>query len=270
MWAEWVTPKTIDSRIWPRTAAIAERLWSPQDVRDVDDMYRRLDVVHDRLEELGLSLTKHVDFMLRRFAGDGATEEDLAALRALADLVEPVKGYQRGQQQPGTTQFSPLTTFADCARADSEPAREFDRIVNLAVVSTDGKLPLVAKNRLQGWKKTAEALRGPMAANSPRVRALAPLLERLQTLCTIGIEAADHLAAPQATGENRRAVQFTALDAAAVPHDACEFPFIPSLRLLVAAASALDQRASMSPEAWRQHVETLAAPPAPAAKAGGH
>ena len=55
MWSEFVTPEIIDSRIWPRTAAIAERLWSPQDVRDVDSMYARLAVVSRHLEFYGLN-----------------------------------------------------------------------------------------------------------------------------------------------------------------------------------------------------------------------
>src|SRR5258707_1291759 len=53
MWAEYVSPENVDSRIWPRNAAIAERLWSPQEVRDPASMYERLDFVSARLELLG-------------------------------------------------------------------------------------------------------------------------------------------------------------------------------------------------------------------------
>ena len=35
MWSEQINPDTIDSRIWPRSMAIAERFWSPQSDRDV-------------------------------------------------------------------------------------------------------------------------------------------------------------------------------------------------------------------------------------------
>ncbi|HET8782879.1 MAG TPA: family 20 glycosylhydrolase, partial [Pyrinomonadaceae bacterium] len=86
MWAEWVTPETIDSRIWPRTAAIAERLWSPQTVNDVNDMYRRLGVISLQLEELGLMHKRNQDMMLRRLA----RHEDIGPLQTLVSVVEPV------------------------------------------------------------------------------------------------------------------------------------------------------------------------------------
>ena len=55
MWSEFTTSEIIDSRIWPRTAAIAERLWSPQDVRDVESMYTRMAAISDKLEAYGLT-----------------------------------------------------------------------------------------------------------------------------------------------------------------------------------------------------------------------
>ena len=42
MWSELATSLTIDSRIWPRTIAIAERLWSQKEINDVDNMLKRI------------------------------------------------------------------------------------------------------------------------------------------------------------------------------------------------------------------------------------
>src|SRR5260370_29501843 len=49
MWTEFVSPENVNSRIWPRTAAIAERLWSTQDVKDVNSMYERLNTLSQKL-----------------------------------------------------------------------------------------------------------------------------------------------------------------------------------------------------------------------------
>src|SRR5579862_709734 len=77
-WAEWVTPENIDSHIWPRNAAIAERLWSPQDVTDVNSMYARMHAVSLELESLGLTHNSARERMLQRMAGNA----DITGLRS--------------------------------------------------------------------------------------------------------------------------------------------------------------------------------------------
>jgi hexosaminidase len=109
MWAEYVTPETIDSRIWPRLGTVAERFWSPREVNDVNDMYRRLEVTSRRLTEVGLNHETHTDRMIRRFAG-GA---DATLFSSLLDYARP-----RGFGGRGTNQFSPLTRLIDAARPD--------------------------------------------------------------------------------------------------------------------------------------------------------
>jgi hexosaminidase len=237
MWAEWVTPETIDSRIWPRTAAIAERLWSPREVADLPEMYRRLDVVSRRLEEIGLHHEDYIDPALRRLAGDGANATELAALRAFVDLVEPVKGYQRARQQPGTTQFTPLTGLVDACRPDSASSRAFAAHV-AALIAAPGlgtAEPVLAQ--LAAWRKLAGDLQAGLAKRSPRVEAALPLLHSLEEACRIGTEAVNALAVGHAMPADWYSAQSAALVGAGQPYAAMELPILPSMKRLVAAAA---------------------------------
>ncbi len=239
MWAEWVTPETIDSRIWPRTAAIAERLWSPREVRDVSDMYRRLAVVSQRLEETGLRHQSYLDPALRRLAGDGATSADLAALRTLVDLLEPVKDYRRGGQQPAANQITPLTGLADCARPDSFGARIFaaqvDALILTKTVTTANTGAIV--EQLNAWKNVATQLMTGHVAQMPWFQASHLSLDALLVACDVGLEAARNLASGRTPPSGWSPIQLSKLDQVAEPHAAVELAIIPSLKQLVNAAA---------------------------------
>jgi hexosaminidase len=257
MWGEWVSPETIDSRIWPRTAAIAERLWSPQTVTDVDDMYRRLAVISRQLEELGLTHKKNFGMLLRRLAGS----DDIGALATLASLLEPVKEYRRDQLRPATM-LTPLTGLVDVARPDSDAARRSVMMVD-SLLSDAPRFQLYRENirtSLTEWRDAGLALE-PQMDRSPALHEAQPLAKDLSELGNIGLEALAYLSAGTTPTQEWRDAKLARLDEAAKPKAALEFVHVASVKQLVIAAFELPQLKSMEPLEWKKRVTTLASPP---------
>ena len=57
MWGETADPSDVLATVWPNLAAIAERLWSARDVRDVDAARPRLERFRCLLMERGIPVT---------------------------------------------------------------------------------------------------------------------------------------------------------------------------------------------------------------------
>src|SRR5690606_2021516 len=123
MWSELATSLTIDSRIWPRTIAIAERLWSQKEVNDVDNMLKRIKPISYSLEELGITHIKNRDVILRNISNN----QDIDALLTLQKIAEPLKMYTRNKGGTEYKTYSPFTLFADACTADAEDALVFNK-----------------------------------------------------------------------------------------------------------------------------------------------
>ena len=190
-WAEWVTPENIDSHIWPRNAAIAERLWSPQEVIDANSMYARMHAVSLELESLGLTHNSAREQMLHRMAGSA----DVTALRVLADVVEPVKDYNRWSDEKGPIDFhAPLNHMIDAAYPESDTARQFADSVQRFVQS--GYKDQAAEAQIRTWLtlwRYNDAKLQPLLAQSSLLEEDVAISQNLAMLAASGLQALGYL-----------------------------------------------------------------------------
>lgn len=230
MWTDIVSYENMDNRIWPRTAAIAERLWSPQQMQDVDSMYERLAIISQKLDYYGLRHRLITDEMLERMSG----EPDPEPLKVLAAVVQPPRLYQR-QELRTFTDFTPLNRLDDAVPPESETAREFNSIAKR--ISSGKASPeewRQAREWLVLWRDNDAKLQ-PLLKRSFLIQDLAPVSRNLFKVAEIGLQALDDLQNNHTVSADARQRNIELLQLSAKPQAVLLLMVAPSVELLVQA-----------------------------------
>lgn len=179
MWGELVTPLTIDSRIWPRTAAIAERLWSNDTVRNLKSMHKRLEATSFYLEKIGLTHIRNKAVILRNISND----QDITSLNDFTNICEPYKNYKRNGGGKKYFMYSPLTLFADACGADASDAYVFNQLVDKYIIDKNVDNQKAIVNYFNKWiNMNVELIK--LSKKAPLIQPVLPLSKQLSIIAT--------------------------------------------------------------------------------------
>lgn len=190
MWTELVNSENEEIRVWPRAAAVAERLWSPASKKDIDDMYHRLWAIDFELNDRGLDEQSHYDRLISRWVNGG----DITAVKTLVDLCVPVKGYRRLMGAMFTPQpvkknlASPMFNIADVAHCDSKPRLAFRRLVAGYLKDQHDSTKQIIKSQLERWVNNRDGFNNA-SASSVYLQSIIKLSDDLSASAEIGLAA---------------------------------------------------------------------------------
>jgi hexosaminidase len=220
MWAEYANAETVDSRIWPRAAAIAERLWSPRQVADVDSMYARMEAVSRVLEWTGVEHRANYGRSLDRLAGGRPAEP----LRLLADACE-AQGLGPRARAMKYTSLTPLNRFVDAARPESESVRALEQAASKADFAQ-------LREQFTRWAAN-DARFQPLAADNALLAELKPLSQDLSALGVTGLRILTYLEGKRPAPKDWLSKQSKELDRMLKPRNEVVLAAVRPVKLLL-------------------------------------
>jgi hexosaminidase len=220
MWAEYANAETVDSRIWPRAAVIAERLWSPQEVSNVDSMYARMEAVSRVLEWTGVRHRANYGPMLDRLTAGRPAEP----LRILADACE-AQGLGPRSRAMKYSSLTPLNRFVDATRPESESVRALEQAA--------GKLDIaLLREQFTRWAGN-DARFQPLAEDNALLGELKPLSQDLSALGLAGLRILTYLESGQPAPEDWLSAQAKEIDPMLRPRNEVVLAAVRPVKLLL-------------------------------------
>lgn len=233
MWEEIASAENIDAKLWPRLAAIAERLWSPESVTDIASMYRRLDVTNHWLEWIGLTQRSNLELMRQRLAAT----MPVRPLDTFSSVLEPVKRYVR--QGRGYSILTPLNRLVDSIPPESNAAREFRDAVDRYLASGKKQSDAdVLRKDLAIWSENTIAVRPILQSNSLLTENI-HVADSVAKLCQIAQEALSYLSSGGSVNADWKQRNTAAIADATKPEAEMLIQIAPGVQKLVDAVQAV-------------------------------
>ncbi len=230
VWTEAISALNFDSRIWPRAAAIAEKWWTPQELtKDVDDMYRRLEVISPYLEKLG---TQHIQGQ-RELVKDLAEGKDEKPVQVLIDVLEETKYTAR--LAVSLSALLPMNEVVDAAQPESMQAYQFSKMVDAFIAdAAHQKNEKEIKQWLMLWRNNHTAFEKSALGNA-RLEKVLQTSQELSMMANFALQAIDSFSGKVKLNDADKQAMLKAMNSVEESRASTLLAVSPALRKLVEA-----------------------------------